>query len=93
MEKFVSIPVTSKENVYLRAVDLVGVEQASTTTVTLRYKGGKVVTVTHAAAGAGDETQRDAIEDAVVKALSLKWTEPVHVVDSLPYAVSAVSVA
>ena len=49
MAKFLSIPVTDEQKQLVSADDVVLLEQASTTTVTISYQGGKVVTVTHAA--------------------------------------------
>ena len=66
MEKFLSIPVTSEQTQLVSANNVLLVEQASTTTVTIAYAGGKVTTLTHATAGSGDETQRDAIQNAIV---------------------------
>ena len=73
MEKFLSIPVTSEQNQLVSANNVILVEQASTTTVTIAYAGGKVVTLTHATAGAGVETERDAIQAAIVAALQSPW--------------------
>ena len=93
MEKFLSIPVTSEQNQLVQASGIILIEQASTTTVTIVYGGSKVVTLTHATAGAGDETQRDAIQNAVVAALQTSWTYVAYTVSSLPYAVSGITVA
>lgn len=93
MEKFLSIPVTSEQNQLVQATGIILIEQASTTTVTVTYGGGKVVTLTHATAGAGDETQRDAIQNAVVAALQTSWTQVTYTVPTLPYAVSGIAVA
>ena len=93
MEKFLSIPVTSEQNQLVQASGIILIEQASTTTVTVTYGGGKVVTLTHATAGAGDETQRDAIQNAVVDALQTSWTQVAYTVPTLPYAVSGIAVA
>jgi len=95
MEKFLSIPVTNEQNQLVSAKDIVLIEQGSTTTVVITYQGGKAVTLTHATAGAGDETARDGIQEAVRKALQTAWTEPVYTVVSgdLPYAVSGIAVA
>ena len=93
MEKFLSIPVTSEQRQLVQASGIILIEQASTTTVTVTYGGGKVVTLTHATAGAGDETQRDAIQNAVVAALQTSWTYVAYTVSSLPYAVSGIGVA
>jgi hypothetical protein len=93
MEKFLSIPVTSEQRQLVQATGIILIEQASTTTVTIVYGGGKVVTLTHATAGAGDETQRDAIQNAVVAALQTSWTFVAYTVSNLPYAVSGIAVA
>jgi len=93
MEKFLSIPVTNEQNQLVSATDVLLVEQASTTTVTITYKFGKVTTITHATAGSGDETERDAIQDAIVAALQTDWKKPSYAVTTLPYAVSGIAVA
>lgn len=93
MEKFLSIPVTNEQFQIVSATDIKLIEQASTTTVTVTYGGGKVVTITHATAGAGVETERDAIENAVVKALQEGWTNVVYDVTDLPFAVSGIAIA
>ena len=93
MQKFLNIPVTNEQYQLVAISDIVLIEQASTTTVTITYGGGKVTTITHATAGAGDETQRDTIEGAVVAALATAWTNPAYNVDNLPYAVSGIAVA
>jgi hypothetical protein len=75
------------------ANNVILVEQASTTTVTIAYAGGKVVTLTHATAGAGVETERDAIQAAIVAALQSPWYSVSYQVDNLPFAVSGIAVA
>jgi hypothetical protein len=93
MEKFLSIPVTNEQSQLVSANGIILIEQASTTTVTLTYAGGKVVTITHATAGSGDETERDAIQNAVIAALQTSWTHVLNPVTDLPYAVSVLAVA
>jgi archaellum component FlaF (FlaF/FlaG flagellin family) len=93
MEKFLSIPVTSEQNQLVSATGIVLIEQASTTTVTITYNGGKVVTLTHATAGAGVETERDAIQNAVIAALQTPWYKVSYQVTGLPFAVSGIAVA
>jgi hypothetical protein len=93
MEKFLSIPVTNEQFQLVSATDIKLIEQASTTTVTITYGGGKVVTITHATAGAGVETERDAIEQAVVNALGEGWTKVTYDVTALPFAVSGIAIA
>ena len=93
MEKFLSIPVTDEQNQLIPATGVALVEQGSTTTVVVNYLSGAVLTLTHATAGSGDETERDAIQDAIVAALKTKWNEPTYQVDNLPYAVSGIAFA
>jgi len=93
MEKFLSIPVTNEQFQIVSATDIKLIEQASATTVTIVYGGGKVVTITHASAGAGNEAQRDAIEAAVVAALGEGWTKVTYDVTLLPFAVSGIAIA
>ena len=93
MTKFLNIPVTSEQYQLVAINNIALIEEATTTTVTITYSGGQVTTITHATAGAGDETQRDTIEDAVVAALTTSWTNPAYDVDNLPYAVSGIAIA
>jgi len=96
MEKFLSIPVTNEQNQLVSATGIVLISQNSTTTVHVHYKASiasDVVTITHATAGAGDETMRDAIQNAVISALQTPWTAVAFNVSNLPYAVSAITVA
>jgi hypothetical protein len=75
MEKFLKIPVTNEQNQLVSILDVKLVEQASTTTVTLAYGSGKVTTITYTnALGAGVETYRDEVQDAIVEALATGWT-------------------
>ena len=96
MEKFLSIPVTNEQRQLISATGIVLIVQASATTVTVHYKsstGTDVVTITHASAGAGNESQRDAIQDAVVSALATPWTHVAFQVNNLPFAVSGIAIA
>ena len=93
MQKFLSIPVTNEQNQLVSCNDIKLMKQASTTTVTVHYGGGKVVTLTHAAVSAGSEEMRDAIQDGVVQVLKQQWTEVVLQMDSLPQAVSGIEIA
>ena len=95
MEKFLSIPVTGEQNQLLSATGIVLIEQETTTTVHVHYKastGTDVVTITHATAAAGNETMRDAIQDAVIGALQTPWTHVAYTVSNLPFAVSGIAV-
>lgn len=97
MEKFLSIPVTNEQYQLVSATDIALIEQASTTTVTITYKSGgtssDVITITHATAGSGDETMRDAIQNAVIAALQTQWYNVAYTVANLPYAVSGIAIA
>jgi len=76
MEKFLKIPVTNEQKQLLSILDVKLVEQASTSTVTLAYGSGKVATITYTdALGAGVETYRDEVQDAIVDALATGWTD------------------
>jgi len=96
MEKFLSIPVTNEQNQIISATGIVLISQNSTTTVHVHYKASAasdVLTIAHAPAPLGDETMRDAIQDAVISALQTPWTAVAFNVSNLPYAVSAITVA
>jgi hypothetical protein len=96
MEKFLSIPVTNEQRQLISATGIVLIVQASTTTVAVHYKastGTDVVTITHAAAASGNESMRDAIQDAVVSALGTSWTNVAFQVENLPFAVSGIAIA
>lgn len=93
MEKYLSIPVTDEGNQLLSASGILLIEQASTTTVVVQYKDGIAATITHAASAVGSEEVRDAIQNAVVAALSTDWTKPSYAVKNLPQDVSGIAVA
>jgi hypothetical protein len=96
MEKFLSIPVTNEQNQIISATGIVLISQNSTTTVHVHYKASAasdVLTITHDAAPSGDETMRDAIQNAVVAALTTSWTNVLYTVQGLPYEVTAITVA
>jgi hypothetical protein len=97
MEKFLRIPVTGEQYQLVAATGILLIEQASTTTVTIAYKSAStsvdILTITHATAGSGDETMRDAIQDAVLAALATSWTHVAYTVSNLPYAVSGIAIA
>jgi hypothetical protein len=96
MEKFLSIPVTNEQRQLVSATGIVLIEQDSTTTVGIHYKSSTatdVVTITHAAAPSGNETMRDAIQNALIAALGTPWTAVAYEVTNLPYAVSGIAIA
>ena len=95
MEKFLSIPVTNEQRQLISATGIVLIEQESTTVVHVHYKastGTDVVVITHAAAPAGSEVMRDAIQDALVSALTTSWTYVAFEVENLPFAVSNITI-
>lgn len=93
MAKFLSIPVTDEQNQLVSADDVVLCEQASTSTVTISYQAGKVVTITHAALGANIETMRDYIQDSIVLAQQQPWHQVKYQCDALPKEVTGIAVA
>jgi hypothetical protein len=96
MEKFLSIPVTNEQNQLISATGIVLIEQESTTTLHVHYKsstGTDVVVITHATAPAGNETMRDAIQDALIAALTTSWTHVAYQVTNLPFAVSGITIS
>lgn len=97
MEKFLKIPVTGEQYQLVSATGIVLIEQGSTTTVTITYKGGNtgtdVVTITHKDDSDGSEAMRDAIQNAVLAALQTPWTKPAYTVTGLPFDVTGIAVA
>ena len=92
MEKFLQIPVTSEQKQIVSILDVKLVEQATTSSVTLAYGSGKVVTINHAATASGSEAMRDEIQNAIVDALATGWTAVLY--SYVPSsAVSGISIA
>ena len=95
MAKFLSIPVTNEGNQLISADNILLIEQASTTTVTVVYRGAAtndVITITHAALASGSEAMRDDIQDAVVAAHQSEWRSVTTTVDPTA-AVSGIAIA
>jgi len=90
-ERRLKCPVTSEQNQYIPANGVALVEQASTTTVTIQYVDGIILTLTHATAGAGVETQRDYIQTSIGKAMSPTFSSLDYTLDALPFAVSGIA--
>ena len=93
MQKFLSIPITATgETRQLLAIDnIIILEQATTTTVTISYGAGaalNLATITHTAMDADDVSVRDRLQDSIVSALSTSWQHPSYDV-SLSGLVSA----
>ena len=76
--KYLEVTVKNEQTQLVRINDVIIVEQGSTTTVTLTYVGGKVVTINHDAMAANNEEIRDRIESTIVDALQTKWRDVVH---------------
>lgn len=98
MTKFFWLPVTSEQNYLIPCNGVALVKQASTTTVTIALMsastGTDIITITHAALGAGIETMKDWVQDQIVAALQTGWTTVAYTPKtSVPAAVSAVAIA
>jgi|TARA_S200002703_G_scaffold142451_1_gene134832 hypothetical protein len=92
MEKFLRIPVTNEQKQLVSCTDVKLVVQVNTTSASLAYGSGKVVTLTHAALAAGSEAMRDQIQDSMVEALATGWTASAF--DMTPVeAVSGIAIA
>ena len=96
MAQFLQIPVTDEGNQLISARNVLLVEQASTTTVTIAYGSGStgadVITITHATQATGTE-MRDAIQDALVAAHATKNDPKVFIVVAPTKAVSGIAIA
>jgi hypothetical protein len=90
LSRFLRIPVTGEQYQLISADEIILIEQASPTTVTVLYKSGVVLIITHAAAGAGVETERDALQDALIEVFKVSWTFPSYTLINLPFAVSGI---
>ena len=96
MAQFLSIPVTSEGNQLISARNVLLVEQASTTTVTVTYASGStgadILTITHAIQASGYE-MRDVIQNALISAHDKK-TSPDVIIEVTPTkAVSGIAIA
>lgn len=88
---FFKVPVTNLGDVPVQASGVALVTQASTTTVTIQYVSGLILTLTHATAGASDETARDEVFAGIKDALKQHWQQVDEVTISPTYAVSAIA--
>ena len=93
MAQFLSIPVTDEGNqlISARGVLLVYSASSTATTTEITYTGGQVTTLAHDAAVAFDV--RDAIQDAMVLAHSVKNAPDVTISVTMPKAVSGITIA
>lgn len=96
MAQFLSIPVTSEGNQLISARNVLLVEQASTTTVTIAYASGStgvdILTITHATQAAGYE-MRDVIQNALILAHDSKTSPDVVITVTPTKAVSGIAIA
>jgi len=99
MQKFLSIPVTGKQNSLVPCNDIklieVGAAAAAPTSTVISYGSGKVITITHATVGAASGTNsgtqfRSIIQDAMRDALSTAWFNVAEVLTP-KYAVSDIT--
>ena len=78
MEKFLSIPVldgnnTNSQDQLVSIVGVLSIGQATTTTATINYVGGKIITLTWPTAYAAPILQ-EAVQTAAMEALKSGWT-------------------
>ena len=96
MEKFLSIPVTGEGNQLVPVTDVKLIEWESTTTTSLTYGSGKVITITHGDVGAASVTNsgnqfRNWLQLQMANALSTAWTRASYSAIPIPaYAVSGI---
>jgi hypothetical protein len=94
MEKFLSFPITGSTTQLVSATGIILIEQVSSTSTTIAYKGGStgvdILTITHGAVS--DDDFRDFVQAQVAAALTTEWTKPVFAVNP-PAAVSNIAVA
>lgn len=94
MEKFLSFPISGSTTQLVSATGIVLIEQASSTSTTIAYKGGStgvdILTITHSAVA--NDNFRDFVQAQVAAALTTDWTKPVFAVVP-PVAVSNIAVA
>jgi hypothetical protein len=99
MDKFLDTPVTGETDMLISCADVIAVRigDASgagsnpTTTTTLVYNSGNIVTLTHAAVDTTNQ-MRDSLQNAMEEALKTAWTDVAFAYVPAK-AVSAVAVA
>ena len=86
---------TISNNQLVSASEVLLVEQASTSTVTITYDSpstsADVITLTHVPVSAGSEAVRDIIEDVLSDCYTSSWTDVSHDVSTLPNQVIGIS--
>ena len=101
MQKFLSIPVTGKQNSLVPCNDIklieVGAAAAAPTSTVISYGSGKVITITHATVGAASGTNsgtqfRSFLQTNLIDSLGTGWTEVVRIA-SPKFAVSNIVIS
>lgn len=99
MAEFLRVAVTNEDTQIFSAQGVKLVEQASQTTVTVTYGSGStsadVITLTHTSLDSGDESMRNAVQDALIKAFDQSYGNSPVIDIQLPsgIAVSGVAIA
>ena len=97
MQKYLSVAVTNEQTQLVPCSQVLLVEQASATTVTVTYASGStgtdVITITHADIGANIETMRDWFQNNMVAAMQTHWTQVSFTPTTPPAAISGIAIA
>lgn len=97
MAKFLKLPVTNEQNQLISADGILIMEQASTTTVTIAYAAvaatGDIITITHAADGAGGEVMRDWLQNQLIYVHQRPWWDVAPTLPTPPLAISGIALA
>ena len=87
---------TSSNNQLISAVDVLLVEQSSTSTVSITYDSPStstdVIGITHSPVPSGSEAVRDMIQDKINEAYASSWTNVSHDLSTLPYYVIGIRI-
>lgn len=96
MQKYLSVTATGEQTQLVPCSQVLLVEQASTTTVTVTYASGSigtdVITITHAALGAGIETMRDWFQNNMVAAMQTHWTQVSFTPTTAPAEITGIAI-
>ena len=91
MDKFIKLYVTQTDETggyrLVSCNDILQIQQASTTTVTITYRNAvaaaDVLTITHSTLAANSYAMRDFVADQIETALSTSWQSPAYTVDQV----------
>ena len=91
MDKFIKLYVTQTDETggyrLVSCNDILQIQQASTTTVTITYRNAvaaaDVLTITHSTLAANSYAMRDFVADHIETALSSSWQSPAYTVDQV----------